>query len=160
MRATLFALSVSALTVVTSCSSNSGAPPAAQSGGGKKVDAATAAKISGVAKLDGTPPPAPPLKMGADPVCEAAAGSNARNDAVLVASDGAIQNVFVYVKDGLDPSYSFDAPSGPLVFDQRGCRYLPRVFGIRVGQSLDVVNDDATMHNVHALPKENQEFNH
>src|SRR5690349_12685724 len=158
MRAVLFGLSFAVLIGVAGCSSNSSAP--AQSGGGKKVDTATAGKITGVAKLEGTPPPRPPLRMGGDPVCEAAAGPNPQSEAVLVAGDGAIQNVFVYVKDGLDPAYSFDPPSGPLVFDQRGCKYLPRVFGIRAGQPLDIINDDATMHNVHALPKANQEFNH
>ena len=33
------------------------------------------------------------------------------------------------------------------------------MFGIRVGQPLTIVNDDPTLHNIHALPKNNQEFN-
>jgi hypothetical protein len=33
------------------------------------------------------------------------------------------------------------------------------VFGIQVGQPLEVVNNDPTLHNIHAIPKNNQEFN-
>jgi hypothetical protein len=45
------------------------------------------------------------------------------------------------------------------VLDQRGCFYSPRVLGIRVGQPLEIINSDNTMHNVHALPVSNTEFN-
>jgi hypothetical protein len=33
------------------------------------------------------------------------------------------------------------------------------VFGIRVGQRLDIKNSDPTLHNIHALQAANQEFN-
>ena len=72
--------------------------------------------------------------------------------------DGKLANVFVYIKDGLG-NFSYDAPSGPMTIDQHGCRYHPHVFGIRVGQELDIVNSDPTLHNIHALPKSNSEFN-
>ena len=32
--------------------------------------------------------------------------------------------------------------------------------GLRVGQPIEIANTDPTFHNVHALPKENREFNH
>jgi plastocyanin len=148
--------SAAALSVVVSCSSAPGPTPAA--GGGKHVDAATAGRVTGRVTFEGTPPAPEPLKMAADPVCAEGSGPNPMNDAVLI-KDGGIQNVFVYVKDGLDPAYSFDVPAQPLKFDQRGCRYEPRVFGVRVGQPIEIINDDNTLHNVHALPKANAEFN-
>jgi plastocyanin len=76
----------------------------------------------------------------------------------FVASNGGLQNVFVYVKDGLG-NLKFPAPASPVVLDQKGCWYIPRVFGIQVGQSLDMVNSDETLHNVHAMPAANREFN-
>ncbi len=147
------------LALAASCSSKPGssAPPAASSGG-KRVDPATAGSLSGRVTFEGTPPAPAPLKMASDPACAEGSGDHPMDDAVLV-KDGALQNVFVYVKEGLDPAYSFDVPSQPVELDQRGCRYVPRVFGIRVGQPLAVINDDDTLHNVHALPKMNREFN-
>lgn len=144
-------------TVAAACGSTSAPPPPA--GGGKKVDLATAGSIAGRVAYEGPAPAPEPLRMSADPACAEAAGPSPMNDAVLV-NDGALQNVFVYVKAGLDPAYTFDVPATALKFDQRGCRYLPRVFGVRAGQSFVVLNDDNTLHNVHALPKANREFNH
>ena len=78
---------------------------------------------------------------------------------MLVGADGGLKNAFVYVREGLDPAYGFDVPASAVILDQKGCRYAPRVVGVRVGQPLEIVNSDPTAHNVHALPMSNQEFN-
>jgi plastocyanin len=146
------------LALAAACSSKPaepapGAPPAPA---GKQVDAATAGSISGKVTLQGTPPAAGVFRTGSDPAC----GSETQpNTAVLVDKAGQVQNAFVYVKEGLDPAYTFAVPTQTVEFRQRGCRYEPRVFGVRAGQPIDIVNDDDTMHNVHALPKSNLEFN-
>ena len=46
-----------------------------------------------------------------------------------------------------------------MVIDQKGCIYSPHVVGIMAGQQLDILNNDGTLHNIHALPKVNKEFN-
>jgi plastocyanin len=98
--------------------------------------------------------------MGSDPACIAAAGPEPVDELVLVdATSGGLQNAFVYVKDGVDPTYAFEVPSEAVVIDQVGCRYIPRVVGVRAGQPFEVVNSDDTFHNVHAMPNANREFN-
>jgi plastocyanin len=134
-------------------------PPPPPAGGGKTVDAATAGTISGRAIFTGAAPALETLKMTTDKACVAAAGPNPQSDAVLIGADGGLKNVFVHVKQGLDPAYSFEIPSAPAVLDQKGCIYTPRVIGVRAGQPLEVLNSDDTLHNVHSLPRENQEFN-
>ncbi len=45
------------------------------------------------------------------------------------------------------------------MFNQEGCQYKPKIFGIQVGQPLEIVNSDGTLHNVHALGQSNKPFN-
>ena len=45
------------------------------------------------------------------------------------------------------------------MLNQQGCTYAPHVSGIMTGQTLIIRNSDPTLHNVHALPKNNEEFN-
>jgi plastocyanin len=147
-----------ALALSAGCASTQ--PPPVTSGGGKTVDPATAGSLSGKVLFKGTPPARETFKMGTDTVCQQSGGPNPQSEAILVGADGAIKNVFVYIKDGVDPAYSFDVPSTPVALDQKGCIYTPRVIGVRAGQTIEVINSDATLHNVHAIPKTNQEFNH
>jgi plastocyanin len=119
------------------------------------VDPATASAITGIVTLQGMPPANPSINMASDPYCMKL---GAATTPVFVVSDGGLENVFVYVKDGLG-TMKFPVPSSPVVLDQEGCSYAPRVFGIQVGQSLDIVNSDETLHNIHALPMANREFN-
>jgi hypothetical protein len=122
-----------------------------------RVDAAKAGTLTGRVLLDGPAPPNPPIKMSADPACLQANPNGARFETYAV-TDGGLDNVFVYVKDGLG-NYYFDTPTDVVKLDQHACQYMPHVFGIRVGQPLEIVNSDSTLHNVHAIPRSNQEFN-
>jgi plastocyanin len=119
------------------------------------VDPATAGKITGRISFVGTPPAPRAIKMGGDPNCTPE--GTPQTEAVIV-NDGALKNVFVYVKDGLG-ALRFPVPAAPVVLDQKGCRYAPHVLGIQVGQPLEILNSDATLHNVHALAASNREFN-
>jgi hypothetical protein len=131
-------------------------PPAA---GGQRVDMATASDVKGTVTLEGTSPKNEPIKMNADPVCLKENKTPQFQETYAVGSDGkSLTNVFVYVKDGLG-NYVFDPPTDTVTIDQRECRYHPHVFGMRVGQKLVVLNSDPTLHNIHALPKVNSEYN-
>jgi len=126
---------------------------------GQKVDTATAGDVKGTVMLDGVAPKNEAIKMNADPVCVKENKNPQFQETYMVGSDGkSLANVFVYVKDGLG-NYVYDTPTEPAKIDQKECRYHPHVFGMRVGQPLEIVNSDPTLHNIHALPKSNQEFN-
>ena len=121
------------------------------------VDAATAGNIVGRIAFEGPPPQAAVVSVDSDPNC-VQPGTTFTDEALVVGDDGALQNVFVYVKDGLG-DLRFPIPSTPIVLDQQDCRYVPHVLGAQVGQSVDIMNSDPTLHNVHAVPTANQEFN-
>ena len=137
-------------------SSKSGEPSSpAAAPDAKKVDASTAATITGKVLLEGQAPENPVIKMGSDPACGAA---ETRAETYVV-DNGALKNVFVYIKDGLGNKYIFDTPTEAVKLDQKGCHYTPHVLGIRVTQPLKVINSDNTMHNIHGMPEANREFN-
>ncbi len=122
------------------------------------VDPATAGVIEGRIALDGEAPPADAIQMAADPNCASMHSGSVMTEFVLTDMEGGLQNVFVYLKGGLE-GMQFPTPQEPVTLNQEGCVYVPHVFGIQVGQPLDILNSDATLHNIHATPTENREFN-
>jgi hypothetical protein len=122
------------------------------------ADPASAATITGRVLLDGTAPPSEVIRLDGDPKCvELAAGEERRTEHVVLGADNAVQNVFVYVKDGLPPRL-YPVPTTPVVLDQQKCRYVPRVLGVQVGQQLTVRNSDPLLHNVRAEGAINEPF--
>ncbi len=155
----LHSLAGAALIVASASCGGSGkdAAPSGPPPGAQRVDESKAGSLAGRVVLDGTAPANPPIKMAGDPFCISQNPNGATSESVVV-TGGGLENVFVYVKDGLG-NYYFETPTEPVKLDQQGCRYLPHVLGVRTGQPLQIVNSDATMHNVHALPDANREFN-
>jgi plastocyanin len=115
-------------------------------------------QVKGKAVFKGTPPKLRPIAMDADAVCAGKHPTPMAPETVVVKADGSLKNVFVYVSAGLEGK-TFPTPAAPVVLDQDGCTYKPHVFGIMPGQTMKIVNSDATTHNVHALAEVNQEFN-
>jgi hypothetical protein len=123
----------------------------------KRVDSATAGAITGRVSFEGMVPQSPPITLDGDPRCAAQHPAGLPVETVVVHNSG-LENVFVYVKDGLG-NYYFDTPTEPVTLEQKGCRYTPHVFGVRTGQPILIVNSDPTMHNVHGAGKVNRQFN-
>jgi hypothetical protein len=137
--------------------SASPAPGAPVPGTAKPTDTADGpGVITGTAMFQGTAPKPRPLPTESDPLCKPEPG--ATSEVLLVGPGNGLQNVFVYVKDGLG-SRTYPVPSEPVMLDQKGCRYIPHVFGIQVGQTLRVTNSDPALHNVNSSPKNNKGFN-
>ena len=119
-------------------------------------DPATAGAVTGMIALEGTPPEPEQIRMNSDPNCLELA-TDPVTEYHVVGEEGGLGNVFVYVREGL--TGTFAPPDEPVVLNQEGCRYRPHVFGVQVGQTLEIVNSDMTLHNIHATPSVNDEFN-
>jgi plastocyanin len=148
-----------ALLLLCACSSSEepAAPVNTPPPGAVRVDGSKTGDVKGRVMFEGTPPENPIVRMGSDPFCARENPGTVTFQTVLV-KDGGLDNVFVYVKDGLG-NYYFDTPTEPAKLDNHGCKYVPHVMGVRVGQPIEISNSDQTMHNVNALPKVNHGFN-
>lgn len=69
------------------------------------------------------------------------------NESVIVGADGGLANVFVFLSKLPNVDVP-DIPSEPVVVDQKGCKFVPHVSIIRVGQPLKMINTDPVAHNV------------
>ncbi len=76
----------------------------------------------------------------------------------VVAADGKLANVFVYVKEGLGDR-QFPTSTEGVTIDQHGCLYHPHVLAIQTGQDLIIKNSDGILHNINTQPSVNQGFN-
>ena len=151
--------------VLTGCGGKESAPtqqssPAAaqQSAPTKVVDPATAGTIIGTVTLDGTAPAPREIMLSGSPACAKLHSSPLIYPEVVTGNHGALADVIVYVKSGLE-NYRFATPASPAQIDQRGCMYEPHVQGLMVGQKLSVTNTDPVLHNVLMLPRQNIPLN-
>jgi len=138
-------------------------PPPDETSGGEApvtspVDPATAGSVSGKVMFTGSAPEAEPILMDAEPTCQEQYPGGAFTETVVVNDDGTLQNVFVYVKEGLG-DLKFPVPTEGTLLDQKGCRYHPHVFGLQTGQDLIIRNSDGILHNIHPMPSLNRPFN-
>ena len=113
--------------------------------------------ITGTITFEGKAPKMKPLRLDADPICVANNEIAPKKEWLILDENKGVKNVLVFVTEGLNIDYS--PPEEPVVIDQKGCIYSPHVLGIMAGQQLDILNNDGTLHNIHALPKVNKEFN-
>lgn len=127
------------------------------------ADAKEAGTITGVVLFKGDKPePKPISEISGNAFCkEHHKDKPPVKDTFVFGKNGdsdTLQNVLVYVSKGLEDK-QFDAPRTPAVLDQVGCMYTPHVVGVMVGQTLEVRNSDATLHNVMSSPRNNPAFN-
>ena len=123
------------------------------------VDPVTAGSISGTIRYTGKRPARKAIDMSNDPACVEAHRGKAFDESLVASPNGPLANAFIYVKEGL-AGKRFEAPSVPVVIDQNGCWFRPRIIGIQTGQILEVRNSDPVTHNIHPMAQINREWNH
>ena len=124
---------------------------------GPAAGATGAASITGKIVFEGPVPVAEKFKMSADAFCAKSHPGDVSREDIAIGKDKGLANVFVYVKSGINGTYP--APAAAATIDQKGCTYHPHVFGMVAGQSLEILNSDDTLHNIHSLPEKNEAFN-
>lgn len=100
------------------------------------------AQITGTIRYAGAPPKAQAVDMSADPTCRA----HAKDDrGGLRVSKGRVEDVFVYLAH---PKAEPGPPRGTVRLRTKGCQLVPRIAGVRVGQKLEIENEDGTLYSV------------
>ncbi|HEY6767469.1 MAG TPA: carboxypeptidase regulatory-like domain-containing protein [Candidatus Sulfotelmatobacter sp.] len=119
----------------------------------QNVSAAGDGKITGMVKLDGTAPHMKGIDMSKDPYCtKAHATDPAHLENVVVGSGGGLENVVLYITEGLPAGAASETPTNVPVFNQKNCVYTPHVLAMDVNQKFQVKTSDQTTHNIHPLP--------
>jgi plastocyanin len=122
------------------------------------VDPATAATVKGRVSFEGEAPALRDLSVGGNPECAVFhPGGKIKSEELLIRG-GFVQNVFVYVKEGLEGRV-FGVPPRPVVIENKNCVYVPHVVGVEVGQEVELLNGDATLHNIHSYSKSSKSWN-
>jgi hypothetical protein len=122
------------------------------------IDEANAATITGKVAFSGEKPTLRTIDMSANPVCARSHTTAQKSEEAIVNDNGTLRNTFVWIKSGL-PDRQWPTPTTPVTIDQQGCMYKPHVLAVMINQPIEIRNDDATNHNIHPLPKINQEWN-
>jgi plastocyanin len=147
-----YALLAAVLALASCGSAPQPAEPKAAAPAYFKPDPATAGVIKGRIQITGRKPAPKTVSLDADPACaKLHAGGRIQHD-------NGLTNVFVYLKTGLEGK-TFAVPVEPVVIDQKGCWFAPRVIGIQKGQTFRVTNSDPVTHNIHPQPRSNRDWN-
>ena len=123
-----------------------------------KVDPTTPGVLTGKVLFTGKKPPRTPISMEGEAKCASLHKGVVYDESVIVNRNGTLSNAFVYIKEGLEGK-TFEPPTTPVIINQSGCSFSPRVFGIQTGGVLHVTNSDPVTHNIHLIAQNNREWN-
>lgn len=118
--------------------------------GGPVVNGGT---ISGIVRYAGTPPPLQRLAISKDrDVCGA---QPIYDESLIVGADGGIANAVVTLP-GIEKGVPIEPEHG-VVFDQKGCQYLPHLIAFPAGSTIKIINSDGILHSIHTESTVNPE---
>ena len=120
-------------------------------------DLSRAGSIGGIVRFHGDPPRRR-IVRARDAFCRGRTDDRLTEDALV--ENGRVANVFVHLKTGLE-NYVFDHAKTPIEIDQKDCRFIPHIAGVRRHQPVTFLNSDATSHNVdtrHSKEKQRIDF--
>jgi hypothetical protein len=119
--------------------------------------AAATGTLKGRIRVTGKVPGNAVIRMGMDPMCARQyVGKRPVDEVVVTSDDGGLMNAFVKLEGSFPKT---PVPAQPVLVDQSGCFYRPRVVGARVEQVLRIKNSDNLLHNVHSSSSQRNGFN-
>ena len=119
------------------------------------VDVKDGGSISGEVKFQGDPPAPAKIPVTKDnEVC----GKEKTSPDLVVGANKGIKNVVVYIKS-ITKGKKLDVPAEHVQFDQKECEYHPHVLAFPAGATIDIINDDGILHNIHTTSVANPSFN-
>lgn len=117
-------------------------------------DVSNGGTITGTVKLVGDVPAAKTLRVDKD---QATCGhDDLQSEALIVSSDSALKNAVVSIVN-ISKGKKFEGGTPSL--DQKGCVFIPHVSMIPQGSSIELLNSDDVMHNLHSWSMKNSAFN-
>lgn len=77
---------------------------------------------------------------------------------LLLSPQKEIRNTVVWIENP-PANAAWPAQAKKVEMDQKGCVYIPRMVMVPVGGTVDFLNSDRLLHNIHSTPKLNVPFN-
>jgi plastocyanin len=109
--------------------------------------------ISGTVKFKGTAPAPKKLDVNKDKeVC----GKTPKTDQSMVVNNGNLVNAVVTITD-IQKGKKIETKK--VTLDQNGCEYKPHVLAFPAGSTVEILNPDGILHNIHSYSKVNSPFN-
>ncbi len=115
-----------------------------------------AGNIVGKVTYAGTAPPPKAISITKDK--EVCSREPHHDESLVVAPDKGLANVVVYIKNA-PGAPKMPVPAKAPELDQRSCKFHPHVQIIPAGGTMNVLNNDGILHNIHTYPKNNPPVN-
>lgn len=129
---------------------------ATQSRAYEAVEDTKGGSISGTVTFVGSPPA--PQKINIDKDVEICGTHEKFTENLLVSKKKGIQNVVVSITN-IEKGKALVMPEENPQLNQKGCWFSPHIQIIPAGATLEILNPDGIMHNIHTLSIENPSFN-
>jgi len=113
-----------------------------------------AGAIHGTVVLEGAAPAAKKVPVTID---QYLCGKEKDAEDLILSSRGEISNVVIWLENP-PASAVWPKDAEKVAIDQNGCSFVPRVTIVPVGGTVDFLNSDRLLHNIHATPQLNASF--
>lgn len=127
-----------------------------QGGGGYQgINVVNGGTLVGEVKLAGAVPASPKIPVTKD---NAVCGKEKTSEALIVSSDKGIKNAVVSITN-IKQGKKMEPPATNPQIDQKGCWFNPHVLLVPAGSTIDILNNDGILHNLHTMGLGNPSIN-